>query len=149
MAALAAFSALSSDQSISIIIAGAIFFALMWAVVSTAPSAELRSRNLVFALWWVLLGSEAIFSYITDDAEGGQFSSGAYSEAMMWVFIGLVFLIYTYRHSGYLRTLFTGSYFVVRGRMSSFLRLRRAPQLFDGVDRQVVPRDPIARRMQL
>jgi hypothetical protein len=110
MAALAAFSALSSDQSISIIIAGAIFFALMWAVVSTAPSAELRSRNLVFALWWVLLGSEAIFSYITDDAEGGQFSSGAYSEAMMWVFIGLVFLIYTYRHGGYLRTLFTGSY---------------------------------------
>jgi O-antigen ligase len=110
VAALALFHWLSSDQSISVIAVGAIFFALMWFVVASAPSVELRSRNLVFALWWVLLGSEEIFSYMTDDAEGGQFSSGAYSEAMMWFFVGLVFLLYTYRHSQYLRTLFTGSY---------------------------------------
>jgi len=107
---LAAFYALSSDQSISIMLVGAVFFGLMWFAVSTAPSVEVRSRKLIFALWWVLLGSEEIFSYMTDDAEGGQFSSGAYSEAMMWVFIGLVFLLYTYRNSQYLRTLFTGSY---------------------------------------
>ena len=104
------FMELSSDQSISILVVGAIFFALMWFAVSTAPSTELRSRNLVFALWWVLLGSEEVFSYMTDDAEGGQFSSGAYSEAMIWVFVGLIFLLYTYRNSQYLRTLFTGSY---------------------------------------
>lgn len=107
---LAVFYALSSDQSISIMLVGAVFFGLMWFAVSTAPSVEVRSRKLIFALWWVLLGSEEIFSYMTDDAEGGQFSSGAYSEAMMWVFIGLVFLLYTYRNSQYLRTLFTGSY---------------------------------------
>lgn len=110
VAALGAFYELSSDQAISIMLAGAAFFFLMWFVVSTAPSPELRSRNLVFALWWVLLGSEAIFSYVTDDAEGGRFSSGAYSEAMIWVFVGLVFLLYTYRNTQYLRTLFTGSY---------------------------------------
>ena len=107
---LAGFYALSSDQAISIMLVGALFFGLMWFAVSTAPSVEVRSRKLIFALWWVLLGSEEIFSYMTDDAEGGQFSSGAYSEAMMWVFIGLVFLLYTYRNSQYLRTLFTGSY---------------------------------------
>jgi len=107
---LAAFYVLSSDQSISIMLVGAVFFGLMWFAVATAPSVEVRSRKLIFALWWVLLGSEEIFSYMTDDAEGGQFSSGAYSEAMMWVFIGLVFLLYTYRNSQYLRTLFTGSY---------------------------------------
>lgn len=107
---LAVFYPLSSDQSISIMLVGAAFFGLMWFAVSTAPSVEVRRRRTIFALWWVLLGSEEIFSYMTDDAEGGQFSSGAYSEAMMWVFIGLVFLLYTYRNSQYLRTLFTGSY---------------------------------------
>jgi O-antigen ligase len=110
VAALAFFFELSSDQSIAILVVGVIFFVLMWFVVSSAPTAELRSRNLVFALWWVLLGSEEIFSYVTEDAEGGQFSSGAYSEAMMWAFIAFVFLLYTFRHSQYLRTLFTGSY---------------------------------------
>ncbi|MCU1303516.1 MAG: exopolysaccharide production protein [Candidatus Sulfotelmatobacter sp.] len=108
--ALVGFYELSSDQAISILAAGVVFFVLMWFVISSAPSAELRSRNLVFALWWVLLGSEEIFSYVTEDAEGGQFSSGAYSEAMLWFFIAVVFLFYTYRHSQYLRTLFTGSY---------------------------------------
>lgn len=108
--ALAAFFELSSDQAISIMAVGSIFIGLMWFVISSAPSAEVRSRNLVFALWWVLLGSEEIFSYVTEDAEGGQFSSGAYSEAMLWFFIGVVFLFYTYRHSQYLKTLFTGSY---------------------------------------
>ncbi len=110
LAALALFRELSSDQSISIIVVGATFFALMWFVVASAPSVALRSRNLVFALWWVLLGSEEIFSYVTEEAEGGQFSSGAYSEAMLWVFVALVFLLYTYRHSQYLHTLFGGSY---------------------------------------
>ena len=107
---LAVFYPLSSDQSISIMLVGAAFFGLMWFAVSTAPGVEARRRRTIFALWWVLLGSEEIFSYMTDDAEGGQFSSGAYSEAMMWLFIGLVFLLYTYRNSQYLRTLFTGSY---------------------------------------
>ncbi|HVI08123.1 MAG TPA: O-antigen ligase family protein [Candidatus Binatia bacterium] len=101
---------LSSDQSISIMAVGAAFFVLMWLSISTAATPDLRSRNLIFALWWVLMGSEAIFSYVTDDAEGKGFSSGAISEAMMWVFVGLVLLLYTSRHTQYLRTLFTGSY---------------------------------------
>ena len=109
-AALAIFYELASDQAISIMIVGAIFFVLMWFVVSSAPSTELRSRNLVFALWWVLLGSEEVFSYVTEDAESGQISSGAYSEAMMWVFVIFIFLLYTYRHNEYLRTLFAGPY---------------------------------------
>ncbi len=110
LAALAFFSPLSSEQSITILLVGSLFFGLMWFAVSTARDVAQRSRNLVFALWWVLLGSEAIFSYVTEDAEGKGFASGAYSEAMMWVFVGLVFALYTYRHSQYLRTLFTGSY---------------------------------------
>lgn len=110
VAALAVFYELSSDQSISIMVVGAIFFVFMWFVMSSAPSAELRSRNLVFALWWVLLGSEEVFSYVTEDAESGQISSGAYSEAMMWVFVIFIFLLYTYRHGEYLRTLFAGPY---------------------------------------
>jgi O-antigen ligase len=109
-ATLATFHELASDQTISIMVVGVIFFVLMWFVVSSPPSTELRSRNLVFALWWVLLGSEEVFSYVTEDNESGQVSSGAYSEAMMWALIILVFLLYTYRHSQYLRTLFTGPY---------------------------------------
>lgn len=108
--ALAAFYELSSDQAISIIVLGSAFFVLMAVVVSASATAELRSRNLVFALWWVLLGSEEIFSYVTEDAEGGQVSSGAYSEAMIWVFVIFVFLLYTYRHHRYLQFLFTGPY---------------------------------------
>jgi hypothetical protein len=110
LAAFALFYPLSSDQSISILVVGFLFFVLMWFAVSRARSVSQRTRNLVFALWWVLLGSEAIFSYVTEDAEGKGFASGAYSEAMMWVFVGLVLLLYTYRHNQYLRTLFTGSY---------------------------------------
>jgi O-antigen ligase len=110
LVALTIFSPLSSDQSITILLVGSLFFILMCLAVSRARDVAQRSRNLVFALWWVLLGSEAIFSYVTEDAEGKGFAAGAYSEAMMWVFVGLVFALYTYRHSGYLRTLFTGSY---------------------------------------
>jgi O-antigen ligase len=108
--ALAAFYELSSGQAISIILLGSAFFILMAFVVSASSTAELRTRNVVFALWWVLLGSEEVFSYVTEDAEGGQISSGAYSEAMIWVFVTLVFLLYTYRHHRYLSTLFAGPY---------------------------------------
>jgi len=104
------FYELASDQAISIMVVGVIFFLLMWFVMSSASSVELRSRNLVFALWWVLLGSEEVFSYVTEDAEAGQVSTGAYSEAMMWVFVIFIFLLYTYRNSEYLRTLFGGPY---------------------------------------
>ena len=107
---LVAFYELASDQAISIMVVGVIFFILMWFVMSSASSAELRSRNLVFALWWVLLGSEEAFSYVTEDAESGNISSGAYSEAMMWVFVIFIFLLYTYKNSEYLRTIFTGPY---------------------------------------
>lgn len=109
-ATLTVFHELDSEQAISIMVVGVIFFVLMGFVVSSAPNSQLRSRNLVFALWWVLLGSEAVFSYVTEDGSGGQVSSGAYSEAMMWVFIILVFLLYTCRNGQYLRTLFAGPY---------------------------------------
>jgi len=109
-AVLAVFDELSSDQAISIIVVGVVFFGLMGIVMATAPRVELRGRNLVFALWWVLLGSEEVFSYVTEDAEKGNISSGAYSEAMIWVFVLFVFLLYTSRQSHYLRSLFTGSY---------------------------------------
>jgi len=108
--ALFLFDDLSGDQAITIIVAGIVFFGLMWIVVSTAPTVELRSRNLVFALWWVLLGSEEVFSYVTEDAEKGNISTGAYSEAMIWVFVIFVFLLYSSRHSQYLRSLFNGPY---------------------------------------
>jgi len=108
--ALAAFYELSSDQAISIIVVGAAFFLLMAFVVTASPTPELRTRNLVFAMWWVLLGSEEVFSYMTEDAEGGQVSPGAYSEAMIWVFVIFVFLLYTYRHHRYLSFLFSGPY---------------------------------------
>lgn len=108
--ALAVFEELSSDQAISIIIVGAAFFALMALVIATAPTPELRARNLVFALWWVLLGSEEVFSYVTEDAEKGNISTGAYSEAMIWVFVILVFLMYSFRKHKYFQRLFAGSY---------------------------------------
>jgi O-antigen ligase len=105
----AVFDELSSDQAVSIITAGVAFFVFMGIVIATAPSAEMRSRNLIFALWWVLLGSEEVFSYVTEDAQT-NISTGAYSEAMIWVFVIFVFLLYSSRHGEYLRTLFTGSY---------------------------------------
>jgi O-antigen ligase len=79
-------------------------------VLSLSPDAISRSRNLVFALWWVLLGSEELFSYVTEDAENGQVTSAAYSEAMIWVFVTFVFLLYTWRHRDYLRKLWAGPY---------------------------------------
>src|SRR5579872_1010456 len=110
LAALLVFYELASDQAISIMVVGVIFFLLMWFVMSSASRVEHRSRNLVFALWWVLLGSEEVFSYVTEDAESGNISSGAYSEAMMWVFVIFIFLLYTYRNSEYVRRLFVGPY---------------------------------------
>src|SRR5579863_3433559 len=80
--AMILFYPLVSDQAISIMIAGVLFFALLWIVM--AVSGTSRSRNLVFALWWVLLASEAFFSYMTEDAESGQVTTGAYSEVMIW-----------------------------------------------------------------
>ena len=149
--ALAAFYELSSDQAISIIVAGSVFFVLMALVVSASATAELRSRNLVFALWWVLLGSEEVFSYMTEDAEGGQVSSGAYSEAMIWVFVIFVFLLYSYRHHRYLhfihRTVQVGV--VVRRHVFGVLRLCRAARVFAGLDHQAFPGDPAAGGVQL
>lgn len=108
--ALAVFYELSSDQGIAIIIAGCAFFILMAAVLAVSTDVRTRGRNLVFALWFVLLGSEEVFSYVTEDAEKGQVSSGAYSEAMIWVFILFVFILYSWRHTGYWKMLFRGSY---------------------------------------
>src|SRR5579859_5548530 len=63
-AALAVFYELSSDQGISIIVAGCAFFVLMAVVLSVSSDVKTRGRNLVFALWFVLLGSEEVFSYV-------------------------------------------------------------------------------------
>jgi O-antigen ligase len=100
---------LPSDQSITILSVGLTFSVLIWSVISFG-NARLRNRNLLFSLWWILLGSEAVFSYVTEDTTGGQISRDAYSEAMIWVFIILAFLLYTYRSSEYLGKLFTGAY---------------------------------------
>jgi O-antigen ligase len=106
--ALGLFYALVSDQAISIMVAGVGFFLLLWIVM--AVSGTSRSRNLLFALWWVLLSSEAFFSYMTEDAESGQVSTGAYSEVMVWVFIIFAFFLYSMRNPQYLREIFKGSY---------------------------------------
>src|SRR5271154_583750 len=106
--AMAFFYALVSDQAVEIMVAGVGFFALLCIVL--AVSGTSRSRNLVFALWWVLLASEAFFSYMTEDAEGGQISTGAYSEVMIWVFIIFAFFLYSMKNPQYLRKIFTGSY---------------------------------------
>lgn len=106
--AMALFYALVSDQAIQIMVAGVGFFALLWIVL--AVSGTSRGRNLVFALWWVLLASEAFFSYMTEDAESGQVSTGAYSEVMIWIFIIFAFFLYSVKNPHYLRKIFTGSY---------------------------------------
>jgi O-antigen ligase len=106
--AMALFYELVSDQAIEIMVAGVCIFALLWIVM--ALSGTSRSRNLVFALWWVLLSSEAFFSYMTEDAEGGQVTTGAYSEVMIWVFILFAFFLYSMRNPQYLKEIFKGSY---------------------------------------
>ncbi|MFZ0417775.1 MAG: hypothetical protein WAM04_06705, partial [Candidatus Sulfotelmatobacter sp.] len=50
--AMALFYELVSDQAVEIMVAGVCVFALLWIVM--AVSGTSRSRNLVFALWWVL-----------------------------------------------------------------------------------------------
>jgi O-antigen ligase len=106
--AMILFYPLVSDQAISIMIAGVLFFVLLWIVM--AVSGTSRSRNLVFALWWVLLASEAFFSYMTEDAESGQVTTGAYSEVMIWVFILFAFFLYSMRNPQYLKEIFKGSF---------------------------------------
>jgi O-antigen ligase len=106
--AMMLFYELVSDQAISIMVAGVLFFALLCIVM--AVSGTSRSRNLVFALWWVLLSSEAFFSYMTEDAESGQVTTGAYSEVMIWVFILFAFFLYSMRNPQYLKEIFKGSF---------------------------------------
>jgi hypothetical protein len=106
--AMALFYELVSDQAVTIMVAGVCFFTLLWIVM--AVSGESRGRNLVFALWWVLLGSEALFSYITEDAESGAVSTGAYSEVMIWVFIIFAFVLYSVKNPQYLHKIFAGSF---------------------------------------
>jgi len=107
-AAMALFYALVSDQAISIMAVGIGVFALLGLVLSIS-GAE-RNRNLVFALWWILLTSESFFSYMTEDAEGGQVTTGAYSEVMVWVFIFFAFFLYSMKNPQYLHKIFSGSY---------------------------------------
>jgi O-antigen ligase len=107
-AAMGLFYALVSDQSISILGVGIGVFALLGLVLSV--SGPMRNRNLVFALWWILLSSEGFFSYVTEDAEGGQVSTGAYSEVMVWVFIIFAFVLYSMKNPQYFQKIFSGSY---------------------------------------
>jgi len=86
----------------------AVFVMLSFSLAST-QTGVLRNRNVVFALWAIMIGSEEVFSYLTEDVSAG-FSSGAYSEAMIWVFVSAAFLIYTIRYPQYLRRVFSGSF---------------------------------------
>jgi O-antigen ligase len=106
--AMGLFYELVSDQSISIMAVGVGVFALLGVVLSVSGAA--RNRNLVFAMWWILLTSEAFFSYITEDAESGQVTTGAYSEVMVWVFIIFAFFLYSMKNPQYLHKIFHGSY---------------------------------------
>jgi O-antigen ligase len=47
---------------------------------------------------------------MTEDAESGQVSTGAYSEVMVWVFIIFAFLLYSFKNPQYLHAIFRGSY---------------------------------------
>jgi O-antigen ligase len=106
--AMGLFYALVSDQVISILAVGVGIFALLGLVLSVSGAD--RNRNLIFALWWILLSSEGFFSYMTEDAEGGQITSGAYSEVMVWVFIIFAFALYSVKNPQYFRKIFSGSY---------------------------------------
>jgi len=106
--AMGMFYALVSDQVISILGVGIGVFALLGLVLSVSGAD--RNRNLIFALWWILLSSEGFFSYMTEDAEGGQITTGAYSEVMVWVFIIFAFALYSMKNPQYFRKIFSGSY---------------------------------------
>jgi O-antigen ligase len=106
--AMGLFYALVSDQVISILAVGVGVFALLGLVLSVSGAD--RNRNLIFALWWILLSSEGFFSYMTEDAEGGQITTGAYSEVMVWVFIIFAFTLYSVKNPQYFRRIFSGSY---------------------------------------
>src|SRR4051794_10166204 len=71
-------------QVVGIAVVGVAVFAMLCFALSTTQVGVLRNRNVLFALWAVLIGSEEVFSYVTEDASAG-FSAGAYSEAMIWV----------------------------------------------------------------
>jgi O-antigen ligase len=94
---------------VGIAVVGVAIFAMLCFALSTTQVGVLRNRNVLFALWAVLIGSEEVFSYLTEDTTAG-FSSGAYSEAMIWVFVTLAFLIYTIRHPQYLKRVYAGSF---------------------------------------
>ncbi len=56
---LAAFFELSSDQAISIIVVGSVFFLLMAFVMSASPTAEIRARN------------DGRMMHLSDEGKGG------------------------------------------------------------------------------
>ena len=150
--ALAAFLELSSDQSISILVVGVIFFVLdvVRGVYRSHP------RSCAAGIWYsrcggCCLGRKRVFSYVTEDAEGGQFSSGAYSEAMMWVFVGFVFpALHLPQQSvsahAFYRIVQVG--FMVRRDVPALLRLCGEAGIFAGLDHQVISGDSAAGRLQ-
>ena len=104
--------ALSDWQTVWVALVGITIFALLAMALSVSPSGVLQHRNLVFALWAILLGSEEVFSYMSDpeSAMSGHFTGGAYSEAMIWVFVFIGLLAYFVRNPRYLNGIFSGSY---------------------------------------
>ena len=99
-------------QVIGTAVVGSFFFIVLWVSMTTSASGILRPRNVIFALWWALLLSEEVFSYMSDAEEtfSGQFQAGAYSEAAIWIFCLLGLVAYSFRNAQFLYEMFKGPY---------------------------------------
>jgi len=99
-------------QVIGTAVVGGFFFVVLWVSMTTSVSGLLRPRNVVFALWWMLVLSEEVFSYMADvnTTFEGQFAAGAYSEAAIWVFCLLGLIAYSLRNAQFLYEMFKGPY---------------------------------------
>jgi len=104
---MALFYELVSDQAISIMIAGVGFFALL------ASSWRYRARRGAESGICAVVGSSefgSVFSYMTEDAENGQVTTGALLGSMIWVFILFAFFLYSIEKSSVPEEILPDSY---------------------------------------
>src|SRR6476646_8298401 len=79
-------SELVTQEVITVIGVGAIFFVVLGFCAARSRALAERPKWFIFAVWGLLLASEEIFSYINDATSTyeSQFAFAAYAQAAIW-----------------------------------------------------------------
>jgi hypothetical protein len=125
-------SELVTQEVITVIGVGAIFFVVLGFCAARSRALAERPKWFIFAVWGLLLASEEIFSYINDATSTyeSQFAFAAYAQAAIWMLAAAALLVFLLGNPGSLRGLFSGQYkWVSIYSVVALLSVAYAPQL--------------------